>query len=307
MIESVGLHHGMTLADYLNDPCPSPSLNCTIAQTLLFQSPHHAWHAHPRLNRGEPRNVERGTDKGSAAHCILFGLAAQELYIVHDDSYRRADARDLRDWCRKRGKVPILVDDYNEALRMAEIAAQFLADTIGTEEAYHETVVTWQENGHWCRCRIDKLAPSLIGFLDYKTTGLSAEPESISTHLYRQRYHFQAAFYERALNMIDAENVGRRHALFLFQEQEPPYACSLIEPDHGGMTIGRKQVEAAIRKWTACVERNQWPSYPRTVHYALMPKFIESEWLARENSDPQLTGSIGPEPLPESRRLYGAS
>lgn len=304
-----GIHSGLTLAQYHADPCPAPSLSSSIAELLLNRSPHHAWHNHPRLNKGlTPFDASRGMDLGSAAHCILFGKA-NELSIIHADDYKKKATQELRDAARATGLVPILEHEYERARMLAEIAAKHLAENITVTESYDEPVLIWKDGDVWCRAQLDRLCATLLVMIDYKTTSLSAEPNAATRRLYAANYHFQAAFYQRGLDALDPANIGRRRCLFLFQEVDPPYGCSLIQPDEGGMTIARKQVHAAINIWSECMQSGKWPSYPTGIFTGLMPSWLEREWLQREMTDDRLTGEIGPDRAlnAPAQRLYEAS
>jgi hypothetical protein len=305
-----GIHSGLTLQQYHNDPCPEPSLSSSIGELLLHRSPRHAWTQHPRLNKDlAPFDASRRMDLGSAAHCMLFGKA-NELLIINFDDYKGKVAREMRHQARLAGLVPILEHEYERARILAEIAAKYLADELGVQDAHDEACVVWKEEGDvWCRALIDRLCATLLCSLDYKTTELSAEPNAATLRIYRANYHFQAAFYERGLDTLNPSNVGRRRNLFLVQEVDPPYGCSLIQLDEGGMTIARKQVHAAIAMWSECMRSGKWPSYPRGIFMGMMPSWLEREWLMREMGDDRLTGEIGPDRAlnAPARQLFDAS
>jgi hypothetical protein len=53
--------------------------------------------------------------------------------------------------------------------------------------------------------------------------------------------------------VLDPENAGRRRFLFVMVENEPPYALTVHEMSEAVMTIGRKQLDYAIRIWRECI------------------------------------------------------
>src|SRR5262245_9210820 len=231
----VGIHRRVKHAEYHLDPCLEPSLSRSIAETLLMQSPAHAFLQHPRLNEEweVDLNVSRRTDIGSAAHMILCGLI-HHCHIIYEKSYGSADARQMRDDAREKGLVPILIADFAKASKMARIAREFLMAMFGERDEEAEVTLVWQEGGAWCRARLDQVWNDYLFFLDYKTVTSSAAPADATNRFYSGNFHFQLAFYERGLNMLDPGNIGRRQCFCLFQEQEPPFACSLIAPDFAG-------------------------------------------------------------------------
>ncbi|MGE0289309.1 MAG: PD-(D/E)XK nuclease-like domain-containing protein [Bradyrhizobium sp.] len=295
-IEEPGIHF-LDAKDYHADPCPSPSLSASIALPLLHRSPRHAWFGHPRLNlAGAGRSGRRDMDLGTAVHKLVLGRGP-ELYLIDADNYRSKAAQTERDKAYAAGHQPILTADLECAEAVATAARQYLDLELGCwREGEAEAMLAWQERDAWCRGMLDLLSTNRRTVLDLKTTNLSAEPSTACRTLFSMSYHFKAAFYERGLDVLDPENIGRRRFLFLFIEADAPYECALIEPDEAAMTIARKQVTAAIALWQRCMETGQWPGYPAGVHTASLPPWIEKQWLDRELTDPCLTGATSPDP-----------
>lgn len=279
---------------YHDDPCPAPSLSGSLAALLLNRSPLHAWFNHPRLNPAfEPVETSR-LDLGSGAHKLLLGEGA-DIEIIGADSFQTKAAREARDTARAAGKIPLLDKDYARAAAMAKIASPFLATTGLRIGAFTpEQVIVWREGQAWCRGMMDAISNDHTVILDYKTTAASARPDAAERSLYDLNYHFKAAFYERGLDVLCPETVGRRRFVFLFQEIDAPYACSIIEPSPGGLTIGRKQMTYAIRLWQRCMAENNWPGYGDRTHVATPSPWIERQWLEREMNDEFATGETAP-------------
>ena len=294
-----GIHADISDADYHSDElCSTPSLSSSVARLLLDRSPLHAWSAHPRLNPAcEAVNGKR-LDLGSVAHRLVIGAGA-EIHVIMADSYRTKAAQEQRNEAYLAGKTPVLVDDFQAAQPLAEVASACLAAAFPGESWPHrEAVTVWREDEAWCRSKLDMADAGLTTILDYKTTSGSARIEAATARLFGMGYHFQAAFYERGLNVLQPENAGRRRFVFLFQEIEAPYACQLVELDEATMTIARKQVMHAIALWRRCVADNQWPGYPAAVQRATMPAWLQQQWLNREIAE-ELTGDDGMPPEPE--------
>lgn len=306
MIDAPGFYQ-IAAEDYHKDPCPAPSLSASLALPLLNRSPRHAWWRHPRLNpawreMGKRRDMEIGT----AAHAMLLE-AGRPLAVIDVESYRSKAAQAERDEAIAAGKTPILASDYETALAMIEVAGHKLdMELPGWSSGEAEVVMAWREGNAWCRSMVDLLSPDRGLVLDYKTTGMSAEPVTASRTLFNMAYHFKAAFYERGLDVLDPDGRGRRQFLFLFQETEEPYECSLIEPDAAAMTIARKQITAAIEIWQRCMADDVWPGYPSGVYRAQLPSWMEARWLEREDADPALTGALSPgeaQPVPSNATM----
>ena len=279
---------------YHSDPCPTPSLSGSVAIPLVHRSPRHAWWAHPRLNAATERHESSRMDLGTVAHELLLGVGGG-IEVIDADSFTTKAAREARDAAREAGKTPVLTAAYEQAKAMSERAREFLDHAvIGWTDGKPEQTMFWQEGDAWCRGMVDWLKNDLRTVIDYKTTGTSARPDDVERHLFDMNYHLKAAFYERGLNVLDPANIGRREFLFLFQETDAPFECSLVTLSEGAMTIGRKQATYAIRRWQSCMRSGVWQGYGLDWKTASPPPWIEQRWLAREMSDPFATGETEP-------------
>lgn len=281
-----GLYDDIDPAAYHADPAPDPSLSNSVAQILLARSPWHAWHAHPRLNPNHAGDdgATRRLDLGSIAHALLLGKS-KGVEVIDAEDYKTKDARAQRDAARAAGKLPILTVDYERAMLMTAVAQDTIRKCKDLGRMYlsgvsrSEPVVLWQDDGAWCRAMIDRTDMGTV--MDYKTCP-NASPAAVARHLYSQGYHIQRAWYLRALDAIDKSGVGRRRFLFLFQEIDEPFACTVTEIDGTGAVMGERQVDQALRIWRECMATGQWPSYPLQVHRAEMPPWMEASILAQE-------------------------
>lgn len=306
MIDEPGFY-SLPADEYHDDPCPAPSLSASLGIPLLHRSPRHAWYRHPRLNPDFAEENSKRLALGTACHSLLFE-AGKELDVLDFEDYRSKAAQAERDASYAVGRTPILAADYECAEAMADVSRTLLVDELGEfpGQGRNEVVMAWTEGEAWCRAMVDHVSADRRVVVDLKTTSSSANPLDAERTLYELHYHFRAAFYERGLNVLDRNGTGRRRTLFLFQEVEPPYECSLIQPAESGMMIGRKQVTAAIHLWQRCIAANEWPGYPRHVWQAPIPAWHETRWTMREMIDPSLTGALSPDPNdfiePESNR-----
>lgn len=290
---------------YHADPCPEPSLSGSVAIPLVHRSPRHAWWAHPRLNKEAEQQESTRMDLGTVAHALLLG-AGGEVQVIDAENYTTKAAREARDAAREAGKTPVLAGAYGQAQKMASAAHIFLDNAvIGWKDGAPEQALIWQEGDAWCRGMVDWLKNDRRTVIDYKTTGTSARPDDVERHLFDMNYHLKAAFYERGLNVLDPDGAGRREFLFLFQETDAPYACSIVTLSEGAMMIGRKQATYAIRRWQQCMRSGVWPSYGLAWHTASPPPWIEQRWMAREMSDPFATGATSPDEVSPVYPLNG--
>lgn len=286
--------YSMAADAYHADPVPEASLSGSVAIPLVHRSPRHAWWAHPRLNPAyEPKSSDR-MDLGTVAHALLLGTGG-DISVIDADNYTTKAAREARDAAREAGRTPVLTAAYEQAEKMARKATEYLNEALHRwGDGKPEQVLIWQEGDAWCRGMVDWLMDDRLTVIDYKTTGTSARPDDVERHLFDMNYHLKAAFYERGLNVLHPEGAGRRKFLFLFQETDAPYECSLVGLSEGAMMIGRKQATYAIRRWQQCMRSGEWPGYGDRTHAAVPPPWIEQRWMAREMSDPFATGETEP-------------
>lgn len=324
-ITAPGLYRQSEVA-YHSDPCPQPSLSRSIAETLILDSPEHAFAAHPRLTKPDEDEEEeeknsRTRDIGSAAHAALLRQPT-EIAVLDYKDFRKKAAQEERAAAQERGAIPLLAKDARTVERMVEKARRKLANSEHaairrlvnpSDESviYNEVTAAWIDRcgDHWARCRMDRvdIADKTITVIDYKTTELSAAPAKVSTAIYNNNYHFQDAFYRRGMRalfpQID-EHKLKLDFLFIVQEQTPPFGITVTHVDAAGRITGEKMVSAAFLLWRKCHAENWWPGYPEKTTEAEMPPYVETRWLAREIEDPYLQ-NLGFDPVaPYESRPY---
>jgi len=295
-------------ADYHADRlCPTPSLSRSIGQKLLDESARHAWTAHPRLNTAPKteEKPEKRAEIGSAAHALLLSQPTK-IEMIDAPTYQTNEAKRRRIEAHKTGAIPLLKEDYELLMDMMNVAKRELSvheesvvralvtgEQIG--EYYNEITACWQDavGGHWCRARIDRLViePKRITVIDYKTTEMSAAPDTVQKAIYNNDYELQDGFYRRGIRQLFPE-IDRHEIeldfLFVVQEQKAPHEITVARLDVPGRQIGEKKASAAIRLWDHHITTNEWPGYPSQTKTAEMPAWTETRWLAREIEDERL-------------------
>jgi len=270
-------------ATYLADPCPTPSLSSGIAGVLCLQSPAHARQQHPRLNPAVVNEVSDAADLGTAAHAFLLeGSSAVEVIDAKD--WRTNAAKAARDAARAAGRIPMLPPAWETLRAMLATTREQLdkhrdGGALMFRAGQPEQTVIWHEQGVWCKARLDWLRPGAID--DYKTTGVSANPEQWTRRIFDNGSDIQCAWYLRGLKAVTGLDAEFRFAV---QETFPPYCLSVIGLGPDAMVLGEKRVLYALEKWRECLDRNDWIGYPRRTAYASLPPWIESAWLEKELS-----------------------
>lgn len=286
----------VSAADYHADPCPAPSLSSSIAQLIVNESPLHAWTAHPRLNPDHVREYSQPMDKGSICHALLLEGRTDRVHLILAtktegtgknkvdtgipvDDWRTARAQEERDTARAAGKFPILQCDWPEVEAMFDAGqSQLKAARIDLSQGDAEHTIKWQEpNGVWCRARLDWISKDRKDILDYKTTGVTANPDVVTRTLFSNGYDIQEAFYRRGVKAVYGIDARFR---FLYQETNAPYAMSVVRI--GDNSLGDKKVQYAIDTFGECLQSGVWPGYPMQTAVAVVPAYEEKKWTDRE-------------------------
>jgi len=274
--------HDIPLTDYINDPAPEPSLNASIAHTLLTQTPAHARMAHPRLSPQQDREESSRLDLGTIAHGLLLEGDDSRVVVIEADDWRTKAAKDERDAARLEGKLPILVKDFDIVSNMVETAQTTIGQSeVATEfsAAIPEQTLIWQEADIWLRCRPDKATPDWRVVFDYKTCAGTAHPAVwAKTSMVRYGYDLQAAINLRGVKALGLAK--KTTFVFLVQEMEPPYALSIVSLAPSWITLADDKLRVAMSLWKGCTRKNEWPGYPARVAYVDAPAYAQGEWDA---------------------------
>lgn len=275
-----GIHDEIPAEIYHADPAPEPSLSAGIAHRLISRSPLHAWYEHPRLNPAHEREEKDILDFGTAAHSLLLqGLDVCEVIDAPD--WRTKAARTARDSARKSGLIPLLSKDWD---RMSALCAAVKTQTarhharpLPLRDGKPEQTLIWrEENGVWCRARIDYLIGDDV-IDDLKTTGTSANPhEWARNRLFADGKDIQHSFYLRGLKALTGLDGQWR---FVVVEVKPPFGMSVISLAPTAVELAEQKVERAIELWKRCIDSGEWPGYEQDVAFAELPAWEEARFL----------------------------
>lgn len=274
--------HNIPLAVYINDPAPEPSLNASIAHTLLTATPAHARMQHPRLTTQQEREESSRLDLGTIAHEILLEGDSSRVEVIDAEDWRKKETKDRRDEARAVGKLPILKADHETVLEMVKVAETYIhASEVAADfkAAIPEQTLIWQEADIWLRCRPDKATPDWRVVFDYKTCAGTAHPAVwAKTSMVRYGYDLQAAINLRGVAALGLAK--KTTFVFLVQEIEPPYALSIVSLAPSWITLATDKLRVAMSLWKGCMRKNEWPGYPSRVAYVDAPAYAQGEWDA---------------------------
>lgn len=260
--------HAMPAAKYYADPCERPSLSQSTAHVLISRSAQHAYRQHPRLG-GKGRTATKAMDLGTVIHTlILEGVEGCEgVELLGYDNFKTKAAQADRDAAISAGKIPMLMDDWQNCKAVARATREQLS-AIGIEFGGHsECVGLWTERADdgtevQCRCRIDHWLEPVI--FDLKTAG-DASSQAIERSIVEHGYDIQAAAYISAAEKSFPELRGRIRFINVFVETEPPYLINTKQQDGLFLALGRSKWRRAVNLWAKCLRDNDWPGYSTDV------------------------------------------
>ena len=279
--------YSIPAADYLADPCPEPSLSCSLAKMLCASSALHAFYAHPRLNPRAESETGDHFDVGTAAHALLLE-GRDTMVIIDAPDWRTKAAKEQRDAARDAGLTPLLAHVAKDVVAMVGALRDHLhlhtdGGALMFTDGHAEQTLIWREDDVWCRARLDWLRTDRSAIDDYKTTGVSANPDVWARTMFNAGHDLQAAWYLRGLRAITGEPLDDP-AFFRFavQETSPPYAVSVIALNPDAMFLAEKKCLYALEQFREALASGDWRGYPRRTAYATLPAWEEARWLEKE-------------------------
>lgn len=275
--------YSISMEEYIDDPCPEPSASKGTLYSLLFSSAEKAWHHHPRLNPNYKHETADKFDKGTACHSLLLE-GTHNIIVLDGMDWKKPSLRIERDQYRAEGKTVLLQHQYDDALKMAESAQkQIHASELGIEylrsEGDVERTYIWVEAtfGRYVRTRPDWVSEDRSLIIDYKTTGVSANPNSYASIIINNGLDIQSSLQRMAVRLIDG--VIARHVTIV-QETEEPYACSFIGLTPMFESMGDEKVDLGLFRWNQCMASGKWEGYPKKIAYLEPPAWALAYWEA---------------------------
>lgn len=293
-----GIYPGLPMADYLK----IEALSKEPVGTLLEECPASGWWA-SYLNPGRPREVTGEMDIGSAAHSVL--LENSWACVVEIDpadhpaktkpfkiprGWSNDSIKAARDEVREAGKYPVLKGGTMVIRDMVDAARKFIDSLQDNEPAIwaafqpsggrSEVTMVWDDAGVLCKLRLDRIDNLWQVAVDYKTSGMSVEPNRFCrSQMYGDMgYAFGAAWYRRGIFALTG---SLPDYLWLAQETAPPHLCSIMGLTPEALELATEKVAAGLSSWRKCAKERKWPGYPARVCYPEMPVYERMKWDGR--------------------------
>ena len=280
------------------------AVSASIIKTIIDRCERAAWHE-SWLNPDRERDFTKATDTGTIAHGILLEGSTAGIVIIDPrdhpaektgnipDGWTNKSIREARDAARRSGKIPVLSTDMAPIENMVDAAHGFIETLRDTEPAIwaamqpgggrSEETMVWREGETLCRLRTDRISNDNAIIVDYKTSAMSVEPDRWGrTQLTGMGYYISAAWYRRGIAALTGVTPDY---VFLCQETEAPYLCSLVGVDPAGLALGEEKCMAGLKQWERCVRDGHWPAYPNRVTYPELAPWESTRWAERQGVD----------------------
>lgn len=300
------LIEGMSFKDYLEDPCPVPSMSSSMARRLLESAPARVWHETRRLNpdweEGEGRTI---FDIGTAAHAQLIG-EGDPIVVIPYDSYRSNAAQEMRDEAYAMSHTPVLEKNMDRVIGMEEAALLQLNQNDICREVLEsnpvrEGTVIWNDVGVVCRARPDLMivTPEICVILHYKTTSSILHISNMSRFAANQSWEIIASHYEAALTALYGRPVVQ---VFAVQETAKPYQMMILQLKEAFIEVGEMRRQRALEILARCLRSGNWPGHDaRTIMVELPPWHEKQQIEAKDREEASKVG--GKDVLDLSMRL----
>jgi hypothetical protein len=283
----MGIYHGPGLT-------PTPSASRGTLRDLLYLTPAHVKQNNPDLNPDYKEDTDEKYSVGKLGHSLfLEGIDCCAVIDPKDypakngnvpDGWTNKDIRAARDEAIKEGKIPMLPDQYGEVIGMVsaakiQLAASDLNISSLATEGKSEVTYVWQENGIWCRARLDWISNDRAIILDPKFTGQLASPWQFERQIEPMGLDIQYAWYTRAVEAV--EGIKPKVFVFWVVETEPPYLACPISLNPQYIEMGREKIKLGLSLWKKFLKENHWPGYPLKVCYLEPKAWALTSWEER--------------------------
>ena len=276
MITGPGLYSGIPEETYHADNALSPELGRSLsrsgARTLAESCPKQLdW------ERTQPRTPTDAMDFGSAVHALVLG--GDYLDVVDADSWRTADAREVRDASRASRRVPILAKDYAHAQGVAE--AVMTHPTAGAYFTGGAAEVSGYAidpgTGVTVRARFDYLSDQIV---DIKTAH-DANPDlwgrdgGISHGIDIQSWWYP---WVHAL-CTGAEDDEWLSMAFVVVQTKAPYYVNVFHPSDDVIEYGAARARRALDIYAECESAGDWPDWGDGIKTLDLPAWAKRRTL----------------------------
>lgn len=232
--------------------------------------------AHLKAYWESEHEVSASRQKLKAAHYLTLEDGVDRIAIV--PGTWRGPVKDEVIRLQGEGKLVIKPDHLIEAKFMAAAIKKHSIMSAFLKNAYPEVSIFWEEETEFgkapCKARIDALAITENGdvcFADQKAFDDLLNDHLVSSQIYTQRYHWQMAWYSRAI--FHGFNKHAFKKSWFFVEDSAPYGTRLLNCPDAIIEKGDEAVTKYLPIFAKAFNQNKWPCYPETEEDAGLPSY----------------------------------
>lgn len=276
-----GLYTDINAESYHLDPCPEPSISCSLMGPILDLTPaDFAW-KHPRrteLDERFPidedlRKLTVQMVRGDVVHQIALGKGRG--YVIGQwDTWATKDAKAFKAEAEENGLVAIKQKDYEVAVVLAERIVESIKRALDGADYETEVVFMYQEQTPfgpvWVRGMMDVWCKERATILDPKVTPLLYDGK-IERHALNMGWDRQAALYPYAIGKLFPELAGRVEFADVLINPEAPYVHRLWAPERAWVGSSLRQCLMAIERFGECMMSKRWHGFTNKVERGPMP------------------------------------
>ncbi len=275
---SAGWYHDLSNREYH----ASAAWSSSQLKKLLYHTP-----AHLSYSLTEQHTQTANQALGSAVHALVLEKCNfnNEIAIKPDIDKRSKVGKQLHAEFEQaeKDKVHITVEQYTQALAMAESVMQNPAARRLLEDSINETSIFWQYQDEVeetfidlpFRCRPDAIARKVPALVDLKTCQ-DASYSAIQRAVHNWGYHFSAAMYLDGVDQCQPllESLGMAYSNFtlICVENTPPYAVAVYDLDDDWLATGAHQMRHASRILQEAIDNN-FPSFANEIRTLTLPQY----------------------------------
>lgn len=305
-IVRTGWIEGMSMADYLAIPALSASGLWLFSQ----RSP-----AHYKAAQDEPREETDEQRTGTALHTALLEPELfDSSYIVLGQCVANTDnGKGKR--CTNPGKVrrgepfdsdycgvhdPAKGQPMPEGTRIVKVdeidSIRGMRDAVLKHETARkffvgkgrsEVVGVWRDKatGVLCKIRLDRqLERAAFIHADVKTCQ-DASTAAFPRQAARMGYVHRSAWYRRGMEALGTPATA---SVLVAVERDRPHGVNVFALEEKDLGIIGGTIDAKIREYAECLERDEWPAYPAGIRHLSLPAWAlpeqefsnQNEWAA---------------------------
>jgi hypothetical protein len=265
-ISTPGIYKNIPMEAYHGQLTVGPSISSSGLRKIFSLSPAHFYaESYLNPNRAEQKDSE-ALILGRGAHHLLLGEADFSRHFAIrpaelNGSAWNSNRTDCKQWlahCREQG-LTVLLPAQIEAIRgMARGLHEHPLVRAGVLNGLIEHSIVWQdeETGIWLKVRPDAIPTDDLDFSDLKTCA-DISDDGIERAISDRGYHVQGALVGKACRAVLKREMNSFSDVF--SEKAEPYCARVKTLKPCDLELGEKQINAALRVFARCLERQVWP------------------------------------------------